>query len=78
MNFIFPSTNFQEMQIEVNQVFKFDRVFGSQTSQQAVFAEISHLVQSSLDGYNSCIYAYGQTGLLHQKNTLSFFRKHNF
>jgi kinesin family protein C1 len=31
--------------------FTFDRVFGQTDGQRAVFEDISHLVQSALDGY---------------------------
>lgn len=42
--------------------FQFDKVFSSNTSNTEIFQEISQLVQSSLDGYNVCVFAYGQTG----------------
>ena len=42
--------------------FYFDRIFSPGASQEAIFNEVSQLVQSSLDGYRVCIFAYGQTG----------------
>lgn len=42
--------------------FSFDRVFQTDSTNQEIFEEISQLVQSSLDGFNVCIFAYGQTG----------------
>lgn len=42
--------------------FDFDLVFNNQCSQEDVFLEVSALVQSALDGFNVCIFAYGQTG----------------
>nr|CAB3502251.1 unnamed protein product [Digitaria exilis] len=42
--------------------FKFDRVFTPKDDQDAVYADASPLVTSVLDGYNVCIFAYGQTG----------------
>lgn len=43
--------------------FEFDKVFGQTSKNSAIFSEIAQLVQSSLDGLNVCVFAYGQTGL---------------
>ena len=42
--------------------FTFDRIFTPTSNNAEVFEEISQLVQSALDGYNVCIFCYGQTG----------------
>ncbi|CBI16998.3 hypothetical protein VitviT2T_029264 [Vitis vinifera] len=42
--------------------FKFDHVFRPGSDQEAVFGQTSPIVTSMLDGYNVCIFAYGQTG----------------
>ncbi len=44
------------------QAFDFDRVFAPEVQQAGVFEDVSQLVTSALDGYNVCIFAYGQTG----------------
>ncbi|KAK8935831.1 Kinesin-4 [Platanthera zijinensis] len=43
-------------------IFKFDRVYTMNDDQSDVYADASPLVISVLDGYNVCIFAYGQTG----------------
>ncbi|CAJ2647334.1 unnamed protein product [Trifolium pratense] len=42
--------------------FRFDRVYTPKDDQVDVFADASPMVISVLDGYNVCIFAYGQTG----------------
>ncbi|KAG0673978.1 kinesin-like nuclear fusion protein [Pichia californica] len=42
--------------------FSFDKIFDENSSNGDIFEEISQLVQSSLDGFNVCIFTYGQTG----------------
>jgi kinesin family protein C1 len=42
--------------------FAFDRVFGPASDNGQIFDEVSQLIQSALDGYNCCIFSYGQTG----------------
>ncbi|KAK9045292.1 hypothetical protein V6N11_059179 [Hibiscus sabdariffa] len=42
--------------------FKFNKVFGPDSTQGEVFSDIQPFVKSVVDGYNVCIFAYGQTG----------------
>ncbi|KAJ7527812.1 hypothetical protein O6H91_16G072400 [Diphasiastrum complanatum] len=42
--------------------YKFDRVFLPVCLQDEIFAEVEPIIRSALDGYNVCIFAYGQTG----------------
>lgn len=43
-------------------LFSYDKVFGPKWNNSEIFNEVSQLVQSALDGYNCCIFSYGQTG----------------
>jgi kinesin family protein C1 len=42
--------------------YDFERVFGCKSTQAEVFEEAKSLIQSAVDGYNVCIFAYGQSG----------------
>eukprot|EP00257_Ricinus_communis_P023196 XP_015583116.1 kinesin-like protein KIN-14Q isoform X1 [Ricinus communis] len=42
--------------------FKFDAVFSPEADQADVFGDTAPFATSVLDGYNVCIFAYGQTG----------------
>ncbi|CAI5458012.1 unnamed protein product [Closterium sp. Yama58-4] len=42
--------------------YQFDHVFDHTASQEAIFEDLRYLIQSTIDGYNVCIFAYGQTG----------------
>lgn len=44
--------------------YDFDQVFAGTegNSQVDVFKDTKHLIMSVIDGYNVCIFAYGQTG----------------
>ncbi|KAL6012652.1 hypothetical protein ACLOJK_003141 [Asimina triloba] len=46
----------------MKKTFKFERVYTPKDDQAHVFADASPMVVSVLDGYNVCIFAYGQTG----------------
>lgn len=40
----------------------FDRTYGPETEQAAIFADAREVIMSVVDGYNVCLMAYGQTG----------------
>ena len=42
--------------------FTFDKVFDPDSSQDAVYENVSGFVESVMNGYDCCIFAYGQTG----------------
>ena len=42
--------------------FQYDSVFGPNTTQEDIFEECSGMMESALDGYSACVFAYGQTG----------------
>ena len=39
--------------------YNFDSVFDSESTQEQVFEDCERLIQSAVDGYNVCIFAYG-------------------
>ncbi|XP_015582690.1 kinesin-like protein KIN-14M isoform X1 [Ricinus communis] len=45
-----------------HRLFRFNIVYGSDSTQAEVFSDTQPLIRSVLDGYNVCIFAYGQTG----------------
>ena len=49
---------------DAKKYYDFDQVFGGMdgNTQADVFKDTKHLVMSVVDGYNVCIFAYGQTG----------------
>jgi hypothetical protein len=53
----------------VKMKFEFDRVFKPTSAQDEVFQFVQPLCVSVLDGYNVCIFAYGQT-VLHKMSFL--------
>ncbi|CAJ1976150.1 unnamed protein product [Sphenostylis stenocarpa] len=62
----FDSSSDNELQVictdSSKKQYKFDHVFSPEDNQEAVFQQTKPIATSVLDGYNVCIFAYGQTG----------------
>ncbi|KAF6160192.1 hypothetical protein GIB67_016628, partial [Kingdonia uniflora] len=46
---------------DAQKVFHFNRVFRPTATQEEIFKDTQLLIRSVMDGYNVCIFAYGQT-----------------
>jgi len=46
----------------MKKTFTVDRIFDSDTTQEDIYEEVRDSVDNIFDGYNSTIFAYGQTG----------------
>ncbi len=53
--------------------FYFEHIFSQKAQQSDIFNELSQLIQSALDGYNVCIFAYGKIISEMTFDSLSFF-----
>ncbi|KAI2466325.1 P-loop containing nucleoside triphosphate hydrolase protein [Annulohypoxylon bovei var. microspora] len=42
--------------------YEFERIFGPQETNAAIFGEISGFIQSVIDGKKACVFCYGQSG----------------
>ncbi|XP_040987527.1 kinesin-like protein KIN-14F [Juglans microcarpa x Juglans regia] len=47
---------------DARRVFSFNKVYGTNVTQEQIYADTQPLIRSVLDGFNGCIFAYGQTG----------------
>lgn len=43
----------------IDNTYKFNNVFGPDSRQEDIFEETKRLIQSAIDGFNVCIFAYG-------------------
>ncbi|XP_050223813.1 kinesin-like protein KIN-14U isoform X2 [Mercurialis annua] len=48
--------------VGIRKEFRFDKVFHQPSTQEEIFIDVEPILRSALDGYNVCIFAYGQTG----------------
>ena len=56
------TVNVKLVEKDLTKTYNFDKIYDGNTDQKTVFADSQKLIQSAVDGYNVCIFAYGQTG----------------
>ena len=73
-----PNGNKKQLKIGQDKLFTFDHVFGPEHGQTALYEGcVKGLVDSCLDGYNSCILAYGQTVIISRPSHRKFASETN-
>ena len=59
----FTNTNITTETSGIKNEFTFDEILNLNTTQDMIFKKcICPIIDKSLDGFNGCIFAYGQTG----------------
>ncbi len=73
------SLTIQDKHVGEAHLFKFDKVFAPLTCQDIVFDEVSDFVQSAFDGYDVCLFSYGQigSGKMHNAGKLEWCHAQN-
>lgn len=60
--FHFLSNDKLEVDLDAGvKTFEFNKIFRPTDTQEDVFTEVQEVIQSAMDGYNVCLFAYGQT-----------------
>lgn len=50
---------------KIPKTFEYDKMFGMESTQEEIFEDVGDMVQSAADGYNVCIFAYGESKMHH-------------
>ena len=62
---------------DVKHEFTFDKIFSETSTQEDIFASsATTIIDNVLEGYNGCIFAYGQTGAGMLKNKITPYNFH--
>ena len=68
---VIPSSN--QLVLGKDRAFTFDHVLSSKSTQDEVYHRcVSPLVKSCFEGYNTTVFAYGQTVIFHSSPSIDF------
>ena len=62
LTLLLPAESAKSKHAKKSYEYKFEHIFDHGTTQKEIFEELQGLMQSVIDGFNVCIFAYGPTG----------------